>query len=117
MIKKATYAGIILIVGIVGYNLISQITQALKSTERLSDATEVVYNLQERNKELKSKLTEIQTPEFVEKIARDKLGLSKKGETIVIIPDQTIKMVLGASNSAQVVRLPNPLGWLRLFWR
>ncbi len=116
MLKKVIYGVTILIVLIIAYNLIVQITQAVKSGERLSAATDVLYKLQSDNKELKKKLTQIQSQDFIEQEARDKLGLSKKGEILVIIPDQTIKMVLGASSSAQIARLPNPLGWLKVFF-
>lgn len=116
MLKKIIYGISILIALIIAYNLIIQITQAVKSGERLSSATDDVYKLQAQNKELKNKLSQIQSPDFIEQEARDKLGLSKKGETVVIIPDDTLKLVL-ASSSAQITRLPNPLGWLKVFFR
>ena len=116
MLKKIIYIVIIFIVLSVGFNLVLQITQAIRSGDRLSQATDRVYELQNHNKELKQKLVEVQSPEFIEAQARDKLGLSKKGETVVIIPEQTIKMVLGASSSAQIVRLSNWLGWWKVFF-
>lgn len=117
MLKKLIYGVLILIALIIAYNLLRQIIQAVKSSDRLSEATEAVYKLQAKNKELKKKLVESQSEDFIESQARDKLGLSKKGETVVIIPEQTIKMVLGTSSSAQITKLPNPLGWFKLFFR
>ncbi len=117
MIKKLVIVAIISAGLIAGYNLISQILEATKSGDRLSQAADLVHKLEIRNKDLKKKLEAIQTPEFIEKEARNKLGLTKKGETIVIIPDEKIRQVLGASESAQEERLPNWLGWLRLFWK
>ena len=102
---------------VIAYNLLVQITDALKSGERLSTAAEKVYKLEAKNKELIQKLKEIQSPEFIEEMARNKLGLGKAGETIIIIPEEKIKEILGASNSAQEIRLPNWLGWLRVFFR
>ena len=93
MFKKLIYGVIILIVLLIAYNILSQITQAIKSGERLSQATDQVVKMQSKNEELKKKLTQIQSPDFIEEVARNKLSLSKKGETIVIIPDKTIKMV------------------------
>lgn len=108
---------IILIIGLVaGYNLISQIIQATKSGERLSEAADAVYKLEIKNKELKNKLENIQSPQFIEEEVRNKLGLGKAGETMVIIPDEKIKQILGASESA-AIRLPNWLGWWRLFFK
>ena len=65
---------------------------------------------------MKKKLIRIQSPEFIEEEIRNKLGFAKKGETVVVIPDEKLKSVLGASSSAQI-RLPNWLGWLRVFFQ
>lgn len=116
MFKKLTYGLVIVIVLVIAYNLLRQITQALKSGERLSEATEELYKLQNKNQELKKKLPQIQSLDFIEQQARDKLGLSKKGETVVIIPEDKLKLVMGASASAQIPRLSNPLGWLKVFF-
>lgn len=117
MIRKIVITGIILLGLVIGYKLLVQITDALKSGDRLSAQAEAVYKLEAKNKELKAKLKEIQSPQFIEEIARNKLGLSKTGETIVIIPEQKIKEILGASESKNPARLPNWQGWLRVFFR
>lgn len=114
MTKKIVIGIIILIVLFVAYKLFSQILYALKSEDRLTQAAEMVYNLEIQNKQLQQKLAEIKSPEFIESQARNKLGLSKSGETIVIIPDDKLKLVLGISQSVQL-RLPNWLGWLKVF--
>lgn len=116
MIKKIALGAIFLVSLIIAYNLINQIINTTKSGDRLSQAADTVYKLELKNKELKKKLTQIQSPDFIEQQARDKLGLSKKGETLFIIPEETLRLVLGASQSAQEVRLPNWLGWLKVFW-
>ena len=117
MLKKITLGVAILIVIVIAYNLISQIADALKSGERLSKEAEEVYQLEGKNRQLKKKLSEIKSPLFIEEQARNKLNLGKKGETVVIIPEEKIKQVLGATPSAQVARLPNWLGWLKVFFK
>ncbi len=117
MIRKLVILTIILVGLVAGYNLVSQILEAAKSGERLSAAADAVYKLENKNKELKKALTDSQSPQFIEEKARNKLGLGKMGETIVIIPDEKIKQILGASNSAVVIRLPNPLGWWKVFFK
>ena len=116
MIKKIALGAIFLVSLAVAYNLINQIINTTKSGDRLSQAVDTVYKLELKNKELKKKLTQIQSLDFIERVARDKLGLGKKGETVVIIPEETLKLVLGASEPAQGIRLPNWLGWLKVFW-
>lgn len=115
MIKKISVAVIILVSLIVAYNLITQTLEATKSGERLSQAAEAVYKLQVKNENLKKKITQIQSSDFIEEEVRNKLGFAKKGETIVVIPEEKLKMVLGTSSSAQI-RLPNWLGWFKLFF-
>ncbi|MBI4036235.1 septum formation initiator family protein [Candidatus Daviesbacteria bacterium] len=116
MIKKISLGLIILVSLIIGYNLITQAVETAKSGERLSQAAEVVYKLEIKNRQLKKELSLIQSPEFIEQEVRNKLGFAKKGETVVVIPEEKLKTILGVSSSAQI-RLPNWLGWLKLFFK
>lgn len=116
MVRKIAFGAIILIILLVAYNLIVQIMDALRSGERLSQAADKVYKLEAKNKELKQKLKEVLSGEFIEEQARNKLGLGKPGETLVIIPGDKLKLLMEASAPAQI-RLPNPLGWWRVFFR
>lgn len=115
MPKKVSLILIIFLALFLGYNLIVQISTTLKSADKLEQATEVLYNLELKNKELKSKLSEVKSPEFIEKEARDKLGLAKEGETVVVIPHEELEKVLGEQKKEEIKRLPNWQGWLRLF--
>ena len=116
MIKRVVLGSVILVTLIIAYNLVVQIMQAVKSGERLSQSAEAVYKLEAKNKELRKKLSQIQSFQFLEEQARNKLGLSKAGETVVVIPEEKLKTVLGTSASAQI-RLPNWLGWWKVFFR
>lgn len=116
MVKKIILGLIILISTLVAYNLVTQIKDAVKSGERLSKSADTVFTLETKNKALKKKLLEIQSPQFIEEEIRNKLGLAKKGETVVVIPEDKLKLVLGVSQSAQI-RLPNWLGWIKVFFK
>ncbi len=116
MTRKIILGAIILLVFVIVYNLLVQIFDALKSGERLSVAADKVYHLQVKNKELKEKLFQTELPEFIEQQARDKLGLGKNGETVVIIPEDKLKLIMGVSQSVEV-RVPNWLGWWKVFFR
>ncbi len=117
MIRRVIQLLIVCLVLILIYNLLVQIIDALKSQDRLSEQAEKVYKLETKNRELRNKLSQIQSPQFIEEIARNKLNLSKEGETIIVIPENTLKMIMGASASAQEIRLPNWLGWWKLFFQ
>ena len=118
MIRKTISLIIVSILALVFiYNLISQIVSTLKSGDRLSQETEKLHQLEIQNKELKQKLSEVRSPEFLERQARDKLGLAKEDEVIVIIPDEKIQSVLQTQQPKEEVSLPNFLGWLRVFFK
>ena len=47
---------------------------------------EELARLQEANAKLNEALSQAETPEYIEREAREKLGLVKDGETVVILP-------------------------------
>jgi cell division protein FtsB len=114
--KLIIIAGVIIIL-IITYNLINQILSTLKSGDRLQVASDELYKLELKNKGLKEKLTEVKSPDFIEGEARDKLGLARSGETVVVIPENKLQQVLSATKRQEEVRLPNWLGWFKVFWR
>lgn len=59
-----------------------------KSGEQVRLAQEQLRQEEEKNKELKRRLAEVDNPQFIEKEVREKLGYSKEGETILILPQQ-----------------------------
>lgn len=64
---------------------------------------------------LKEELNYVQSEEFVEKEARGKLGLSKEGETIVVLPENFEEMVESSRKGIGVEKIPNWRKWLRIF--
>lgn len=116
MLKKISIGIAILVVAFIVFNLINQIKSTRSVSDRLNKAAESVYRAEIKNKELKKKLLEIKSPQFIEEQARNKLGLAKSDETVVIIPDKKIKEILGSTESAKEQRLPNHLGWLKVFF-
>ena len=117
MRKKIGIIFIFLVLLVIAFNLITQIMSALKAGDRLTQAAQRLEEVEVKNKELKKQLQEASSQEFIERQARDKLGLARDGETVVVIPDEKIRQVLGeAKISIEEHRLPNPLGWFKLFF-
>ncbi len=115
MIKKIIFIlGIILVIVIV-YSFGKQIFSSLEAGKRLDNEAEKLTLLQRRNDELKKKLTEVGSLQFVEQQARDKLSLARPGESVIIIPQAEIDKVLGAKQEVQKVIEPYWQGWLKLF--
>ncbi len=68
--------------------------------------------LKEENRSLKLALEESKQESYVERIARDKLGLVKDGEIVVIMPENRRAMGDGRT----VDTGPNWRKWLNLFY-
>ena len=66
------------------------------------------------NQRLTQKLAEIQSDEFVERETREKLGLGKPGETILILPDQNSTQYSEKSTQEEK---PNWKKWADLWLR
>ncbi len=64
------------------------------------------------NKRLESQLTDMKNPSYVERVARDQLGMVKEGETIVMLPQG------GANTGEKKDRHEFPVWqqWFRLFF-
>ncbi len=67
----------------------------VKTTRRLAGVSREIQaqrdnlvRLEREQKELLAKKAEVETPGFVEKEAREKLGMGREGETILVLPDQ-----------------------------
>ncbi len=64
------------------------------------------------NQRLKQQLSEAQTLEFIERQAREKLGLVKPGEVVVLVP----KTEVGSEDQTTTKPLPNWQKWWKLFF-
>ena len=69
--------------------------------------------LQDRNRQLTARLAEATSSAFVERVARDKLGLVKEGESVVIM-DKTQNPDSGDQEKLQ--NLPSWKQWWGLFF-
>lgn len=93
-------------------NLTRSVWQLWQAGDKVKEEEEKVTETELKNEELKKKLSEVQSPKYLEKIARDKLGLAKEGEVVVVLPSPQ------PTTSRQVndENLPNWKRWWRLFF-
>lgn len=112
MLKSRLISLIILAIGLfLIVNLTRSIWQLLRAGDRIKQAEEQVAQIRLKNDELKKRLAEVQSPAYLEKIAREKLGLAKEGEVVVILPPyQPPSPPAGGEN------LPNWEKWWKLFF-
>lgn len=59
-----------------------------KKSQEIGNEQTKLENLKQENQQLKEKLEYVKTQEFVEKEARDRLGLVWEGEAVVIMPEK-----------------------------
>lgn len=76
-----------------------------------------IDKIKEENTKLEREITQAQGEAFIEKQVRDKLGLVKEGEAIVVLPDEETLRKLAPQPPEEVDTLPDPIWrkWLKLF--
>lgn len=65
------------------------------------------------NRKLSQQLRDSQTDSYVERIARDKLGLVKDGEAIILLPPSSKE---GSTRTSDDAKKPNWQKWWSLFF-
>lgn len=110
--------GIILVTLFFGVSLIRNVVRISKVKKEIRLAEVRVEKLKEQNEELKGRLGEVQSQAFVEKQLRDKLGLAKEGETVLVLPEDEVLRRLAPDTPDEEETLPpaNWEKWYKLFF-
>lgn len=108
---------LILFVFLFGLSLFRNILKVNEVKNRIQNEKEKVIKLEEEGKILEEELKKMQGNEFLESQLRDKLGLAKKGESVVILPDPETLKSLVPEIPDEKDYLPDPIyvKWLKLF--
>ena len=83
------------------------------TTERVGEAEERLVRLQRENEGLKQELEYKRGQEFAEKEIRDKLGLAKPGEAVVVLPKKNDER---QTTNDERQNDPNWQKWWKLFF-
>lgn len=108
-VKRLIFIGFVIVSVLVIQGLIVSIYDLWHKQDVIKTENLTLERNLEENKELKAKLREAQTQEFIEKEARDKLFLSKPGEKEIILPSTT------PTPKKETVYIPNWKKWLDFF--
>lgn len=113
----STYLAIVLTALFV-LSLIRNFSKIGGAKKRIEAAEERVEKLREENEEAKKRLAEVKGEEYIEKQLRDKLGLAKEGEIVIVLPDEETLRKIAPSVSEEEDVLPDPTWkkWLKLFF-
>lgn len=117
-LKKIINLGIIFTSFILGYSLLQNIYQTSQASERLEIAYQKLENAKSKKIDLQQQLQEVKSNQYLETQARDKLGLAKKGEIVLVLPDDDILRKLSPRKIKEdQAKLPSPNWklWLELF--
>lgn len=114
MSRRNTLKVIIVLVSLgVSVSTVRTIYQLWRRQDVLKARETELLKLQEANKTLERMLQDIGSDSYVEQVAREKLGLVKEGETIVILPEIG-DGESGARNTQK--NITNWKKWWRLFF-
>ncbi|HTK03673.1 MAG TPA: septum formation initiator family protein [Alphaproteobacteria bacterium] len=104
--------------GILCLSTIRNLTKVFQTRSDIQKEKNTVLKMKSQNEELESQLVQAQSLSFIEKQVRDKLGLAKAGESIVILPDEDTLRKLAPQLSVEENTLPDPnwKKWEKLFF-
>lgn len=112
MVKK-TINGLLIIIGLILIvNLLRDIYGLAQKRGEVRETEDKLAKILEEQKDLQKQLEYVNSLEFVEKEAREKLGLSKPGETVVFLPENIGEMIPKEEKPPEV---PNWKKWGQLF--
>lgn len=116
-IKALIQIGLFLVAILLSFSLLGSISKIIGSNQKIVDAQNKVNLLEKENKDMNQKLQAVKSTEFVEQEARDKLGLAKNGEIVVVLPDEATLRSLAPKLETEKESLPIPVWqkWLKLF--
>lgn len=110
--KKAFFIVIVIILLVVINNLIHSIYDIWSKQDLLNQAQKQLSQEELKNQKLKASLSYVQTPQFVEQEARNKLFLVKPGEQDVLVSSSPTSQ----PQKQEKVKVNNWQKWVDLFF-
>lgn len=116
MNKLAGYAIWVLIV-LLAFSTAGSLSSAARVKAQIKAEADKVAKMQKDNEELQNKVLMTQNGDYIEREIRNKLGLVKEGEAIVVLPDPDVLRQIAPKIMADQDVLPDPnwRKWLGLF--
>jgi cell division protein DivIC len=108
------YLSIIIVGVVLSFSLARNLYSTYQNSHILTDAQTKLDSLQRENTQLRQKVADANQMDFIIREARDKLGLVKPGETVVVL-QRPSEATATATLSAQPVR-PVWKQWVGLFF-
>jgi len=102
---------------ILAFSVIRNVRKAISIRSEIAREQVKVDKIKEENARLEREILQTQSGAFIEKQVRDRLGLVKEGEAIVVLPDEEILRRLAPQIPPESDTLPDPnwKKWIQLF--
>jgi cell division protein FtsB len=106
-----------IVVFLLTLSIIKNINKVSRVKEEIDREKARIAKIEAENRELEQKVALTNSPQFVEKEIRNKLGLVKTGEVIVVLPDEETlkKLAPPIKDNADYLPDPNWKKWIKLF--
>lgn len=112
--------GALVVAGFVGYASFKETQRSKKIKEMISSLEEQKKNIEKENNDLKEKISYLQTGDFQERIAKEKLNMQNPDEKVTVIKqspqqeEQEVKQ--DVEDNKETPELPNPQKWFNHFF-
>lgn len=117
LFENRLFRFIFVIIGLVVIvNLIVSSIILWKKKDIVTERKEILKEFEKENAELQKKLEDVQSESFIEREAREKLGMAKEGEVVVLM-ENSVSKEEGSLNKEEkdISVMPNWKKWLELF--
>ncbi len=108
---------LVFLVVMLSISLIRNISKMKQTQSLVEEEKKRLENLKKEKEEVEKNLQKVHSEEYIEKQLRDKLGMAKEGEIIVILPEESIVRKFAPKPDEEEETLPDPnwKKWLHLF--
>jgi cell division protein FtsB len=114
--SRAVLAINLVLVGFVGWSLAGEIAQGNRVTSDLNDLQAKIAGLQKQNQDYGDVFSKLDSPGFVDKEARLKLGYQKPGEQVLLLKDGVTAPLSAVSDDNGGSGAANPQKWWHYFF-
>jgi len=111
---KVVYLSIIIVGLLVSFGLARNLYTAYQNSKLLSDSQRKLQQLKLENESLQQESWQASDPSFIDQEARQRLGLVKPGEVLIILPHDTA--TTAATPTQKIVDEPVWKKWMSLFF-
>ena len=112
--RKWLKLSVLLVGGYLIWVLVGGILDIKQANRRVDEAKVRLAEAQTKNEELDRKMAEVQTREYLERVARNELLMQKEGETVVVLSQFQPTSIQEVGESKEEKEMPNFLKWWNL---